>query len=331
MRKIVSAEICQAFGRSKNEFPLDLKTTKGMRFIEHLTEGEVREIQESVLNGSYELSPARFFSFQKDDPIRERFPYSVNFPVSPNHSFALYIYPEDELVLKGLEKLIQKQNLPTVTRERSFAYREDKGLMEYVTTLIGWGSAEVLLKFDLTKTFGQIEHARLRKKLESVFQDFFILGLYHSFMSLPVLLKDETEVVQGDTGLPLPSASRLSPVLLNFYLETLDVALKGRFPQLPYARYGIERIIALPTEEDSKKLTTKCFNEVFVQLGLVGQITCILKGGSARFEGGTISLDRDGLIQITPREVSSSPGSISHLNFSDNQTNFTSCSNYFLS
>lgn len=82
-------------------------------------------------------------------------------------------------------------------------------------------------------------------------------------MSLPIRFKYEREVTQEK---PLLSASQLSPILLNFYLETLDrVLLFEKFPQLPYARYGIEekKIFFILSE----------FNDIFLSQGLVGQIT----------------------------------------------------------
>ncbi|GMH02280.1 hypothetical protein Nepgr_004119 [Nepenthes gracilis] len=97
-RQLISNEVRESFCK----FP--------EKFVD-LSDEEVKAIQQSVLNGTYSLSPSRLISFERGDPIQDRFSYILNFPELPTHSFALYIEPEDELVLVALESLLQNRIL----------------------------------------------------------------------------------------------------------------------------------------------------------------------------------------------------------------------------
>ncbi|GMH16271.1 hypothetical protein Nepgr_018112 [Nepenthes gracilis] len=88
------------------------------KFVD-LSDEEVKAIHQSVLNGTYSLSPSRLISFERGDPIQDRFSYILNFSELPTHSFALYIEPEDDLILVALESLLQNQILPSSTLMRN--------------------------------------------------------------------------------------------------------------------------------------------------------------------------------------------------------------------
>jgi len=64
-RLFVAKEIGEAFAYFRVRFSMELREN-GLRAIQHLEEEEVKAIQQSVLNGTYALSPSRIFSFERE-------------------------------------------------------------------------------------------------------------------------------------------------------------------------------------------------------------------------------------------------------------------------
>lgn len=124
---------------------------------------------------------------------------------------------------------------------------EDRNIEDYVMAIVGWGRVEVLLRFDLSLSRAQISHDKILKKLKMGVQDEYILKLYHSLLSLPILDKDGTD--WSTKGIGLPDASFLASLLINFYEDELDRSLEAKFPKLRYARYSTEGFIAISKEE----------------------------------------------------------------------------------
>lgn len=126
-----------------------------------LSEKRVREIQSSVLAGSYGFSPVKIVSMTKDDPIKNNFSTLVEVPGLPNHLFSIYFEPEDELVLMALGGYLNlRLNEESVFHANSFAYREDRSAQDFHKQVLSWnrvlacgGKVESVLVFDFSSFY----------------------------------------------------------------------------------------------------------------------------------------------------------------------------------
>lgn len=145
--------------------------------------------------------------------------------------------------------------------ERSFAFRSDIDLKDYVQTVLGWHQVEMLLLFDLSGAGVNIYHSRILRKLESIIRDEYLLELFASFLAMPILLREGTRYSISVKG--IPPASDLAPLLMNFYLDELDHAFEAQFPNFLYSRYFVEGFI-FPGQ--SKDFDLRLFQKLFSQI-----------------------------------------------------------------
>lgn len=82
-REFLTNEIERTFRKLKDRFSF--------------LEVEVNEMKKAVLTGSYSFSALRIVVLEKDDPLIRNFSLVVDLPGLPNHSFSIYVEPENEL------------------------------------------------------------------------------------------------------------------------------------------------------------------------------------------------------------------------------------------
>lgn len=131
-RQILSEDVKKSF----YEFPDKFKD---------LDTNEVSSIQRKILEGSFVFSSLRLVSFERDDPIGDRFSPVVTFTEHPSHSFVLFVEPQDELVLTALSSFLSNRISDSALVGRSFACRSDTNMHDFVMTVLDWGQVEQLL------------------------------------------------------------------------------------------------------------------------------------------------------------------------------------------
>lgn len=186
----------------------------------------------------------------------------------------------------------------SVFLENSFAYRNDKSIQDFISTVVGWGNVELLLLFDLSLSLNRISHSRLLEKLEPILYEKYIWKLVSSFLTLPIIDKTGTD---WSSKAGIPTLSFLSAILLNYYLDELDRAFEVHFPNFQYARYDYEVFIPIFIGK-SKEFYVPNFLNLLNELDLVGKVTGIVPGGlPVDFFGGLVSVNKEGAIQRIKR------------------------------
>lgn len=266
-----------------------------------LTANKVIEIQKSIKDGTYTLSPLRlsFFS-KKGDLKRPKYHHIMHVKEQPNLYYGVNPTQEDSLVLMGLgimlNNKIVKDNL---LMENSLGLKTL--LKDYLVKVCARENVLRLYKFDLTNSMKTINRDYLMSKLSHIVQDGVILELVGQFLYLPI--KDESGI-EYNTGMNIPSSGLITEVLLNFALIEFDKEFQRLFPQLYYTRYINEVFVSFSTSESKQgEIFEQHVVSLFDLLNLSGKIISIGPGDApVPCLGGLVSVSQDGLIQVQVKE-----------------------------
>lgn len=262
----------------------------------------MKAIQMEVNEGSYVWGEFKLLFFHKDDmesaEVKKSFSIFVRV-VDSDYYLSVYIRPRDRLLLMALTDFLLNTFTSSSFLDSSFAYLEDRDLLSYISTIVGWGPVEVVILVDLSRSISTLSRSRLMAKLSSAVRDPFILNLFSSFLNSPLLTKMGPTPYFGSEGIP-PSGTDISPVLLNIFLDNFDRAFRSRFPQLPFARYCDEIIVPIRVdrpEDGSLEGIVPIMVSLLEELELSARYLSLLPGESPiSYKGGLLILDDKGFI-----------------------------------
>lgn len=162
----------------------------------------------------------------------------------------------DLLLLKSLHRLLI-DHWDSKFHSSSHGFRSNRGLLSFFSAMRSWRSLAMLQKSDVVSCFDKIPHDLLLSELRSYLgaENEEIINLISSFLRTPIL--DKKGVNYASSSLGIPQGSPISPVLMNIYLNSLDVRM-GEFVssgQLFYLRYADDILLGFPTGASISRLT----------------------------------------------------------------------------
>lgn len=161
----------------------------------------------------------------------------------------------DLLLLNSLYRLLI-DHWDSKFHSSSHGFRSNRGLLSFFSAMRSWRSLAMLQKSDVVSCFDKIPHDLLLSELRSYLgaENEEIINLISSFLRTPIL--DKKGVNYASSSLGIPQGSPISPVLMNIYLNSLDVRMGELVSsgQLFYLRYADDILLGFPTEASPLKL-----------------------------------------------------------------------------
>lgn len=294
---------CSKLRLSRN---IDLLYRNFEDLFPELTSKKVNDISQSIIDGTYTLSPLRLNVFSKSqigELKRPKYHYIMHVKEEPNLCYCVNPTQEDRLVLLGLglmlnQKIIQENLL----MENSVGLRIQ--LRDYLYLVCMRVNVTRLYKFDLTNSMKTINRENLLSKLSHIVMDGDILSLVGQFLYLPIT--DESGI-EYNTGVNILPSGHLTDVLQNFALIEFDKGFQRLFPQFYFTRFLNEVFVYFSTSESKLVETFSIFEKqvviLFDQLNLSGKIISIGPGDApVPCLGGLVSVSQDGQIQVEVKE-----------------------------
>lgn len=271
-----------------------------------LTSKIVNDISQSIIDGTYTLSPLQLYVIPKSqigELKRPKYHYIMHVKDEPNICYCVNPTQEDSLVLLGLGLMLnQKIILDNLLMENSVGLRMQ--LIDYINLVCMIVNVTRLYKFDLTNSMKTINRENLLSKLSHIVMDGDILSLVDQFLYLPIT--DESGI-EYNTGVNIPPSVHLTDVLLNLALIEFDKGFQRLFPQFYFIRYLNEVFVYFSTSESKLVETFSIFEKqvviLFDQLNLSGKIISIGPGDApVPCLGGLVSVSQDGQIKVEEKE-----------------------------
>lgn len=178
----------------------------------------IEEMQQSILNGSYKVSPVRRIEIDKPNGGKRK----LGIPTV-----------RDRLIHQAIS---QQMNIyyDTHFSEHSFGFRPNRSAHDAIkqASLYVREGKEWVVDIDLEKFFDTINHDRLMQRLSKGIGDKRLLRLINAFLKAGIMNDGiEEQHVSGT-----PQGSPLSPLLSNIVLDELDKELEKR--GLSFCRYA---------------------------------------------------------------------------------------------
>ena len=271
-----------------------------------LTSKKVNDISQSIIDGTYTLSPLRLNVFSKSqigELKRPKYHYIMHVKDEPNLCYCVNPTQEDRLVLLGLGLMLnQKIILDNLLMENSVGLRIQQ--RDYLYLVCMRENVTRLYKFDLTNSMKTINRDNLLSKLSHIVMDGEILSLVGQFLYLPIT--DESGI-EYNTGVNILPSGHLTDVLLNFALIEFDKGFQRLFPKFYFTRFLNEVLVYFSTSESKLVESFSIFEKqvviLFDQLNLSGKIISIGPGDApVPCLGGLVSVSQDGQIQVEMKE-----------------------------
>lgn len=153
----------------------------------------------------------------------------------------------DLLLLNSLHRLLI-DHWDSQFHSSSHGFRSNRGLFSFFSAMRSWRSLAMLQKSDVVSCFDKIPHDLLLSELRSYLgaENEEIINLISSFLRTPIL--DKKGVNYASSSLGIPQGSPISPVLMNIYLNSLDVRMGELVSsgQLFYLRYADDIFLGFP-------------------------------------------------------------------------------------
>lgn len=264
----------------------------------------VPEIKRKIASGSYQLSPLRSERYFIDNPKKS---FQNMEPIE-----VVRAEVEDDIVYRGLSMLLEKKLmlLELKLMKTTLAFRRYSSVKENFEKLSQFGRLSRIVHIQFSQSMTSIEHSILKRTLEQIVGNKFILQLLDSFLILPILDKDGNWKVNPGRGIPL--VDMISTTLLNLVLWNFDREFQSCFPTLPYFRILDDAFVAFPwNDEDLRNSSTEdetFFKELecfFVELRFDGEVS-FLKAGNlpVPVPGGFIFINEKGFLTYLDTNLS---------------------------
>lgn len=277
-----------------------------------LTGEKVRDIQQSIKDGRYTLSPlqVRVIPKNEEDLTCSKFNHLMSVKDEPNIYLGVNPTLEDSLVLIGLGRMLNLNILQeNILSKNSFGIKplrkEGYCISDYYSIVCARGRVFKLFKLDLTNSLRTINRDNLLFNLSHIVKDGQTMELLGQYMYLPITDSSGIDY-SANMGINIPPSGPnglLSEVLLNFALIEFDSEFQRLYPQVVYTRYVHEVLVSFPTSESLHGMTLSIFEQqvlsLFKDLNLAGKIISIGPGDApVRCHGGVLSVSQDGIIQV---------------------------------
>jgi RNA-directed DNA polymerase len=178
----------------------------------------LNELQESILNGNYQVSAVRKVEIPK-----------------PNGGIRILGIPtaKDRLVQQAIHQELNRYYEPHFS-ESSFGFRSGRNAQQAIMQASGYiaEGKEWVVDIDLEQFFDKINHDRLMHRLRKGIGDKRLLRLIHGYLQTGIMTGGLIEQRTAGT----PQGSPLSPLLSNIVLDELDKEVERR--GLSFCRYA---------------------------------------------------------------------------------------------
>ena len=270
-----------------------------------LSDDRVKDIQKSVREGYYKLSPLNLSVFRKIEDIDKesgsRHAYKI---IINDKKYFASLNPtlEDKIVLTSLARMLNSHfHYYNLIGNKALSMNHCNNLnVEYYNRICARGKVLQLYKFDLTESLSTINKELIMRFISNIVIDRSVQELIRDSMFMPIMDENGVDLtsrfIRG-----IPASGMLPMVLLNYVLTEFDKEFQDRFPGVDYCRYIHEVFISCPDTMDIKDI--KLFNEsledelnVFMDyLDLDGNLIIIKRGDDpVPCNGGLISVSLDG-------------------------------------
>lgn len=245
--------------------------------------GHLKELQESILQGQYEVSAVRKVEIPK-----------------PTGGVRMLGIPtvKDRLIQQAIHQELNRYYEPYFS-DHSYGFRPGRSAGQAILQASGYiaEGREWVVDIDLEKFFDKINHDRLMQRLSKGIGDKRLLRLINAYLKTGMMTDWLTEQRIAGT----PQGSPLSPLLSNIVLDELDRELEKR--GLRFCRYADdcnifvkskkagERVLKSVTDFIERKLKLK------VNLSKSGVRHC----SEVKFLGYTVM--REGKIRVADKSI----------------------------
>lgn len=190
-------------------------------------------LQESLLNGTYEISPVRTVMIPKPKGGERR----LGIPTV-----------KDRLVQQAIQQVLSDRYDPQFS-PNSYGFRPGRnahGAIDRLSEYISEGKTYII-DIDMAKFFDEVNHDRLLHRLRQQIADSKLLRLIHGYLKSGVLVGGLLEQQTKGT----PQGSPLSPLFSNIVLDELDKELGRRGHS--YVRYADDIVIAVGSQKSAER------------------------------------------------------------------------------
>lgn len=164
----------------------------------------------------------------------------------------------DLLLLKALYNTLSEYLDPSFS-DLSHGFRPRRGCRSFFSDMNRWSDLRLLQKSDVVSCFDRIPRVRLLNLVGGLLgpKNVLILDLVSSFLSTPI--KDKTGRTVSTAGIGIPQGNSLSPILMNVYLNSIDIRMQELVTsgELFYLRYADDILIGIPMHSSVRR----CMNQ----------------------------------------------------------------------
>ena len=243
----------------------------------------LKELQESILTGSYEVSAVRKVEIPK--------------PAGGTRMLGIPTV-KDRLIQQAIHQELNRYYEPYFS-DYSYGFRAGRNAWQAIHQASSYiaGGKEWVVDIDLEKFFDKINHDRLMQRLSKGIGDKRLLRLINEYLKAGIM--DGGLMEQRTSG--TPQGSPLSPLLSNIVLDELDKELEKR--GLSFCRYADDCNIFVRSmkagERVLKSLTT--FIEKKLKLKVNLQKSGVRHCSEVKFLGYTVL--PEGKIRIADKSI----------------------------
>ena len=263
-----------------------------------LSPDNVKLIQNKVKTVKYTLSPfpLNVFSSKEKAPKNTYFIH-INIDKSTVYG-CLYPILEDHIVITALGHLLNSRLISlNIPHSLSFGYNQYPS--SYFAHILSSIKIPVsrLYKINMLHSLFKINKESLLTMLEPIVLSSDIMQLIKSILYMPITLYGEEVDFLNDFITP---SGYFTTVLLNLYLNQLDIKFNLQFPSYSYARYNEEIIV---TTSKNNLLFENSLYGLFDDLNMTGNIISVSPGDDpiTSTYGGVFRVCTDGIVQITSK------------------------------
>nr|KUM48159.1 18S ribosomal RNA intron 1 ORF [Picea glauca] len=215
----VAAHLISLFREHKNKYGL--------------SQPQVETIVAALTNKSFRFSEMRRIYIPKPHkPGQLR-------PITTPHT-------SDIIVMDALSEVLNML-LRDIFLPCSHGFRKKRSGETLFMDVLSWGPIDQFVVADIVKCFDNLEHKRLLMAVQSFIDDDGIVNLINSFLITDILDREGINYNYSVKSKGIAQGCSLSPVLLNIYLHSFDLAMSrfsGTYPLVRYARYADDILLA---------------------------------------------------------------------------------------
>jgi len=243
----------------------------------------LKELQNSILSGSYQTSPVRKVEIEKPDGGKRM----LGIPTT-----------KDRLIQQAIFQQLTLYYDPYFS-ESSYGFRPNRNARQAIQQASQYvrEGKEWVVDIDLEKFFDKINHDRLMHRLNKRIGDKRLLRLIRAYLNTGIMTGGLVEQRIAGT----PQGSPLSPLLSNIVLDELDRELEKR--ELSFCRYADDCNIFVNSKKAGERVlqTITTFIEKKLKLKVNKLKSGVRRCSDVKFLGYTVM--EEGKIRVADKSI----------------------------